>query len=224
MEIKHSQLTQTPLALTIDLEMDHTFAIEFGKVIDGKTEDEYMYLDEHFAYVLDEPFGDMVGFVVDDLSTFDPTACEASWQGPEFVVAGLPKGKATAGALIDCALQVFPDRSTLNAEAFHAAVGTEGEEGVDAWLACLATGEMKAHFGLGYTLWELGRFEQAYAHLRHYTELTPRNSWAWCWFGKACVSLDRMDEARGAFEVAIACERLGNYETDAAEYLAAMAE
>ena len=30
-----------------------------------------------------------------------------------------------------------------------------------------------AHFGLGYTLYDLGRFQEAYRHLRHYTEIAP---------------------------------------------------
>ncbi len=86
----------------------------------------------------------------------------------------------------------------------------------------MGAGDLKAHFGLGYTLWELGRFQEAYRHLRFYTELTPRNSWAWCWLGKACVSLSSIDEARTAFERALALEADGSYATDAEEMLRAL--
>ncbi len=46
-------------------------------------------------------------------------------------------------------------------------------------------GNLKAHFALGYTLSEQGRFQEAYRHLRLYTELAPHNAWAWNWFGQS---------------------------------------
>jgi tetratricopeptide (TPR) repeat protein len=78
---------------------------------------------------------------------------------------------------------------------------------------------MKALFGLGYTLVEAGRPDEAYDALRRYTELTPSNAWAWFWLGRACVDMGAADEARSAFERALACEEEGSFETDAREYL-----
>ena len=53
------------------------------------------------------------------------------------------------------------------------------------WRWCLEAGDTKAHFGRGYTLCELGRYHEAYGHLRAYTEIVPRNAWAWSWLGQA---------------------------------------
>src|SRR4051794_27232828 len=46
-----------------------------------------------------------------------------------------------------------------------------------------------AHFALGYTLYELGRFKEAYRHLRYYTEISPQGAWNWCWLGKAAQAV-----------------------------------
>src|SRR3712207_8978021 len=58
------------------------------------------------------------------------------------------------------------------------------------WRACLETGELKAHFGLGYTLVELERPREAFGHLVTYTALTPRNSWAWHWRDRKSTRLN----------------------------------
>ena len=219
-EVNIRELTNKPLSLTVDRQNDCLYAIEFAKVIDAK----HMYLDDSFAYVLDEPFGDMIGFVVDELDEYDPNQTEAIWEGPEFVVPALPLPKSTAGELVAAALALYEGRSTANAETFHAAVSSGEGHDIDAWIECLGAGELKAHFGLGYTYWEHGLFAMAYTHLRHYTTLVPRNSWAWCWLGKACLSLGQSSEAREAFERAIELEEAGSYETDARELLAELPE
>ena len=84
----------------------------------------------------------------------------------------------------------------------------------------LEAGEMKALFGLGYTLVEAGRPREAYDALRRYTELTPHNAWAWCWLGKACLAMGERAEATNAFRKAVACERAGSFDTDASALLA----
>ena len=79
-----------------------------------------------------------------------------------------------------------------------------------------------AHYGLGYTLLELGRDREAYPHLRAYAELVPHTAWAWCWLGQACAAMGETAEARRAFERAIALTGEGGDETDAEELLAAL--
>jgi Flp pilus assembly protein TadD len=79
-----------------------------------------------------------------------------------------------------------------------------------------------AHFGLGYTLYELGRFPEAYRHLRHYTEIAPCGGWNWCWLGRAAEAIGETGEARNAYERALALEDAGHEETDAAELLDAL--
>ncbi len=76
-----------------------------------------------------------------------------------------------------------------------------------------------AHFALGYTLYELGRFHEAYRHLRHYTEIAPFHSWNWCWLGKAAAALGEVDEARAAYRRALELEDEGYDETDARSLL-----
>ena len=78
---------------------------------------------------------------------------------------------------------------------------------------------MRAHFGLGYTLVQVGRVDRAYAHLRRYTELVPANAWAWCWLGQCCEALGRESEAMTAYERGVAVEELCGLETDSAERL-----
>src|SRR4051812_5204365 len=76
-----------------------------------------------------------------------------------------------------------------------------------------------AHFALGYTLYELGRFPEAYRHLRHYTEIAPHGSWNWCWFGKGAEAVGEKEEAIVAYGRALELEAEGDQETDATERL-----
>ena len=101
------------------------------------------------------------------------------------------------------------------------AAGAEDEldDAVNHWRACLETGDLMAHYGLGYTLHELGRYREAYRHLRAYTEITPLNAWAWCWLGYTCTALGELGEARAAYQRAVELEEAGGEETDADEWL-----
>ncbi len=76
-----------------------------------------------------------------------------------------------------------------------------------------------AHFGLGYTLYELERFPEAYRHLRHYTEIAPCGSWNWCWLGKAAEAIGETAEARTAYECALELECNGDQVSNARELL-----
>lgn len=224
------RVTDTPLQLTVDRPMDWLIAIEFGQVIDGKGEAEYVTVHDNFRYVLDQPDGYLIGFVVDSFGGFDPASLEEIWESEIFerpVVFDVPvlglEG-ASAGAITTLAAAVFADMSTVDADYFHWAVQVDepGEEKVKRWRSCLAAGNLKAHFGLGYSLCEVGRYQNAYTHLRRYTELVPRNSWAWCWFGDACVGCGDLGEARRAYEEALRLERAGSFETNAEERLASL--
>lgn len=56
-----------------------------------------------------------------------------------------------------------------------------------------------------------------------YTEICPRNSWAWHWRGRAAGDMGELAEARHCFQQAIHCEdEYGATETDARECLAAL--
>jgi hypothetical protein len=56
-----------------------------------------------------------------------------------------------------------------------------------------------------------------------YTELTPRNSWAWHWRGQAAEAMGDLAEAKGCFRRAVRAEDEGSFETDADERLAKFA-
>lgn len=218
--MKALEVSDLPLVLTVDWILGTLHAIEPGNVIDDKPEDEYLGVHEQFAYVLDRPGGRVIGFIVPDPGEFDPMECDLVWETPTFSVPVLGLESATAGEIITAALARFDDTCTANAQTFHYAVGLDEGRDVDAWRICLSTGELKAHFGLGYSLWEVGRFAEAYGHLRYYTTVAPRNSWAWCWYGRACVSLGESAEAETAYCKALELEREGAAETDATELLA----
>ena len=88
---------------------------------------------------------------------------------------------------------------------FDAAIAAKEDDGdlekAEAmWRGCLEAGEMRAHFGLGYTLCDLGRPAEAFGHLAMYTEICPRNSWAWVWRGRAARDMGELAEARSCFE------------------------
>jgi Flp pilus assembly protein TadD len=103
---------------------------------------------------------------------------------------------------------------------FHAALAARSPQvALPPWELALDAGDMRAHFGLGYTLVEAGRPDRGYAHLRRYTELVPANAWAWCWLGQCCEALGHESEAKTAYERAIAVEELCGLETDSAERL-----
>ena len=90
-----------------------------------------------------------------------------------------------AGEIIIAARTYFGSLPSINRFWFNAAVNREDEQALPVWQTCLESGDSMAHFALGYTLFELGRFHEAYGHLRYYTDLAPAQPWVWCWFGKA---------------------------------------
>ena len=214
-------VTKIPLQLSIDARESWLLALEFGAVVDNNPPEERVALSENFAFMLRELGGPVIGFVVDELSSFDPDDVGgAIWDGPRFDVPVLGLERVSAGVIIAAARATFAGISTADTVFFDYAVSTEDpEEAEIAWRACLGAGNLKAHFGLGYTLYDLGRYAEAYGHLRLYTELCAKNSWAWCWFGKACEGRGDPEEARRAFERAIELEERGSFETDAAELL-----
>lgn len=141
------------------------------------------------------------------------------WSGPRFHVPQLGLGAATVGEIVLAARALFGEEPTINRVYFSAAVNADGEDALSYWLSCLEAGDCMAHFALGYTLYDLGRFREAYRHLRYYAELAPAGSWNWCWYGKAAQAIGEIEEARTAYQRALELEP-SDQETDAAELLA----
>jgi tetratricopeptide (TPR) repeat protein len=123
---------------------------------------------------------------------------------------------SVAGEIVLAARPFLGGHSTINRVYFNTAMQTDGEETEELWRYCLQSGDLMAHYGLGYTLYDLERYHEAYLHLRAYTDLVPADGWAWCWFGKACEAMGELDEARSTYEKAIHLDGAG---TDAPELL-----
>ena len=173
-----------------------------------------------------ESGGPLIGFGVRgafawDLAGEDPDA--AVWATPRFDVPSLALRSATVGEIVLAAQRTITG-STPDVVEFDLAVqaGTRGdrEQAEHHWRACLACGEMTAHYGLGYTLIELGRPREAFGHLAMYTEICPRNAWAWAFRGRAAHHMGETAEARLAYQAALGYEAAGSTETNAAIWLA----
>lgn len=209
------------LYINRDLEYDWLIAIEFGRVVDGQPDDHLRRVGEDFAYVLDRPGGMTVGFGVGDLTTFDVEALPELWEGTRFDAPLLGLRDVPAAAIVLAAQARLAEESTMNRVLFSLATNADGEQAVALWRQCLECGDSMAHYGLGYTLLELGRAREGYGHLREYVECCPWNAWAWCWLGRAHEALGELTDARAAYEQAVA---LDPGETDASDLLTALGE
>ena len=188
-------MSAAPLYINRDVDYDWLIALEFGRVLDGQSEDYMQQVGEDFVFVLDHPLGRIVGFAVTELSAFDPEDHLELWAAPLFDAPVFGLRAVPAGAVVLAAKARLLEESTVNRAFFDAATGTKGDEAVALWRQCLESGDSMAHYALGYTLLELGRARDAYGHLREYTELCPWNAWAWCFLGQACQALGELTDA-----------------------------
>ncbi len=204
-----------------DLELDWLIALEFSRVLDGQPDDHYLPVGEDFAFCLDEPGGEIVGFTIPELTSFDPEPLPELWSERHFDAPLFGLRDVPAGAVTLAAQARLMDESTTNRLIFDAAIDARGEHAVGLWRQCLECGDFMGHYGLGYTLLELGRAREAYGHLRAYVEATPTNGWAWCWLGRALEALGEPTDARAAYRRAV---ELNEEETDAPKLLATLEE
>ena len=207
-------------------ELDWLIALEFGRVDDGQAHEQWRGVSDSFGFLRDGVDRPEVGFKIVDFADFDPDdpAVAEIWSAPHFDVPVLGLRAVTPGEIILGARALFQGESSINRQFFSAAMGADGLKALSLWRACLQAGDAMAHFGLGYTLYDLGRFQEAYRHLRHYTEIAPCGSWNWCWLGKAAEALGETSEARTDYERALELEDEGGEETDAAERLGRLAD
>jgi tetratricopeptide (TPR) repeat protein len=205
---------------------DWLTALEFGRVDDGQPSERWNPVGRHFAYLHAGPPRDTpaVGFKVVDFSEFeieDPGYARI-WEPPHFEAPQLGLPAATAGEILLAARSLYGDGPSYNRVIFDSAVVLDGVRALRAWTACLHAGDAMAHFALGYTLFELGRFHDAYRHLRYYATISPAHPWNHCWYGKAAEAIGEDDEAIAAYERAIELTDDGAEETDAPELLEAV--
>ena len=225
------------LRVSYDADLDFLWALVPGEVIDGHLPDETDVLaqsreDEHRepedAVVVYRRGlgGPVIGFGVADAFAWDvdDDAFELLAE-PRFDAPTLALRHASIPEIV-VAAQHSIRGSTPDVLWFDQAVAAGQSEDPAAaealWRCCLECGEMKAHFGLGYTLVELGRPRDAFGHLAMYTEICPRNAWAWLWRGRAAQDMGEAAEAAACYRRALSCEQAGSFETDADERLAAL--
>jgi len=222
-----------PCHLSVDPSLECMTVIGFGGVWDGQLPDECGALeeDERIQFLLEEDEPRIKALMVHEPFEIDPNELSSDEVWGEdigFDVPQLGLMCASVGELILAVQGRFrPDEPTADVVYFQMAVDAAGgdlEAAAELWKLVIECGDMKGHFGLGYTLHDLGRFREAYSHLRFYTWLTPRNAWAWCWLGKACEGLGERTEARDAYRRAAEMEELGGFETDAPDRLRELEE
>lgn len=193
-------------------------------MVDGRPRAQLLEVSTDVRLVLRGPRGVVVGFTVHRCATTDLDALgPLAFDGPRFAVPALGLDAATLGEVVLAARARFAE-STVDVTCFNRALRYAEEAGdlegaAASWLACLQAGDMRGHFGLGYTLFDLGRHRAAYEHLRRYCELAPHNSWAWLWLGRAAELIGEAGEARDAYRHALRREREGSFRTDALERL-----
>lgn len=217
-------LTCPTLRISYDSSRDFLWALVPGAVIDGQRDDETEELLDGLYLWRDGPDGALKGFGVSEAFEWDVLGQTEPFvwgaDGLRFDVPTLAVRNATIGEIVLAAQQSL-DSSTPDVVLFHQAVQTgesgDWEQAASLWRLCLAAGEMKAHFGLGYSLVELDRPREAYGHLAMYTEITPRLAWAWVWRGRAAMDMGELDDARVCFEQAVEVD--DDEETDALEWL-----
>ena len=125
-----------------------------------------------------------------------------------------------AGAVVLAAQASLLEQPTTNRRFFGLALRAERKKAVALWHHCPEPGDSMVHYGLGYTLLELGRSRGAYGHLRTCVDICPTNAWAWCWLGKAHEALGERTDARAAYLRTVELDAA----TDAPELLTALAE
>ncbi len=226
------------LRFSYDEDVDLLLCLVAGEVIDGHLEDEtevFAQLEEEESGELEEagwffrrgPGGPLIGFGVARFSAWDVEeelldVDSPLWNDPRFDAPTLALRGATVGEIMLAAAASISG-STLDVVWFDRAVEASSDDHWERaerlWRRCLEVGEMKAHFGLGYTLVELGRPHEALGHLAMYTEICPRNGWAWVWRGRAATALGDTADAAVCFRRALECEPLGADETNAQELL-----
>lgn len=215
--------TALPLRVSWDpLFFQQASAVVFGTVADEWHGERYRAEPSGLDFLADEE-ETIVGFQL-GLDEWDPDAeDEDVYGGPRFWVPALGLQQATAGEILLAAEARWGwEDSSVDAWLFSQAIEAKAsslELAADLWTQVIDTGDLKGVFGLGYTLYDLGRFREAHAHLRHYTELCPQNSWAWCWYGKSLAAIGEPSAAAEAYLRAIELEHDGGMETDAPELL-----
>lgn len=123
-------MTATPLHLSYDESLDWLQAPPFGAVLDRQGPERWRGVGERFGFFIDDPGGQVVGFMVKEFSRFDPEDgdYEETFRGPRFDVPALALEAATAGEVVLAAVPFLQGTSTIDRVMFVNAMNSEGEE------------------------------------------------------------------------------------------------
>ena len=144
------------------------------------------------------------------------------WGDPRFDIPVLGLTSVSAGEIIVAARAFFAGRPSLGDHYFARAVSADRDEAVELWCCCLEAGDPMGHYGLGCTYLALGRFREAYRHLRYYTGLAPESPWAWCSYARAAEAVGLEGEARAGYRRAIELGDVDDEEPRACDLLEAL--
>ena len=209
-----------PVRISYDSDIDYLWAVKFGEAVDEPLDDEIDSPFKDFSVFRRGGGGPVVGFGVQDFYKFEiPDADHELMPDYTFHAPTLALREATAESLVLAARSTLDGFSTPDVVFYDLALEADSsgdpEQAEIYWRACLGAGDPKAHFGLGSTLCELGRPEEAYGHLQEYTRLLPRSPWGWTWLGEACEGQGEVDEAARCYRRAIRRAAAVGDETDA---------
>lgn len=213
------------LYISLDTDGDWLTALEFGRTDDGLPAENWGPVGERFAYIHMGDAEEMpaVGFRVRGLSEFDADGEDVAeiWDAPRFDAPQLGLTAATAGEIVLAVRGTYGlERPSINRHMFSVAIEREGAPAANGWIACLHAGDPMAHYGLGYTLLDLGYEHDAYRHLRYYAEIAPAQPWAYNYHGQAAEAIGEVAEAEAAYERALELTAEGGVDTDAEKRLA----
>ena len=210
-----------PLRVVHNTDLDQLEAAPLDAVADRAGPRRWRPVSDRSAYLLNQPDGTEIGFVIQGFSTLedDDERLAEMWGAPRFHAPLLGLREASAGEIAIAARTFFAGHGSLSQQLFALAVNGHGEPAIARWRACLECGDLKGHYGLGYTLLEQGRTHEAYRHLRYYAELLPADAWAQRYCGLAAERCGHRAEAADSYLRATLIESMAE-PTDAAELLA----
>ena len=221
---KSPKITRRPLRPSYDADRDLLVVCEYATVPQPALADHTAGVSCWLSFLLGKPGGAVVGFALDGLSDIDvDDHPESLWDGPRFDVPVLGLAQAGVAEIVLRARSTFagmstPDVLAANAARAHARAGHHADAERELRSA-LASGCLRAHVMLAACLCEQGRYGDAYDHARIFSELAPRDSWAFAWMGRAALELGDQAEAEAALRRAVKLERRGSHATPAGDLL-----
>jgi len=94
------EVTKKPLLLSHDPQLDWLVAVEFGAILDGKADEEYIPIDEDCAFARRDVSGPVIGFVLNEYSAYDPAEHPNLFEGFRFDIPVLGLEQASLNEIV----------------------------------------------------------------------------------------------------------------------------